>query len=872
MRQIIITLLFALEVCCVSAQNLTSAFFVFRNDGPVLPFFYEDVDSIRQSKIDTDSIERPEFVTTEFWTSDSVYRVPIASIDSIAFRTPSEIRKPRSKEISNELLSYLVAVDSLTLKFSPSVPQSILPEKGDKLTYSNSHKLMPCGFLGEVRTIDLEDEYVSIQCESISLEDAFERLYLVGDYKAIDDTETYRQSRSINEGEITLLPFVLRLQLLKPYESNYGWEISYPWEDFNFGMNNDVYIELKFVPHVKYLVYFDGLGSPYLKGYGLDFPSFVDVDLSGQFSVEHNIQLNGSVSYTLDLSNLPPPISIDVPLPIPYTGNLINFESHPEIGLSGNIAFDLNRKDFFDIGIRFSHAASKQIPRKLDIYEFKQSDPEVKVAMYSTDITLFKGWYAGLYLGVNKAPVKLVYAGASVSENLRHNFMIGLRDFESATKSTELYDRFIAKNVLTKSIQLNSVLGTKFDGLYDLNKSWSWEVTEPEAVELSIFPKFSQPKYIEDDAETHLEVEVEGSTYLPVYPGIKVVDRDGNVLFKEFNSEWHWTVENTHVEFPYLHKTFNKPCTVYPVFKIFDKEITASPSLNLNLKAIPVTDEAFAGSTEATLQGHLEMNSSTLLNITAVDYTVGFCYSTSSGNVKDGKVVECKLRTDRTFETNISGLDEDTDYYYCAFITTDTITEYGEVRHFYTKEAEEIDLGLSVNWRAWNVGANHSYEYGNHYAWGEKNVKGEYSWSSYFDNPYNGNEWIGCSVNTDISGVFEHDSSKDLGEDWRMPTREEMQELLDKCEWEWHTVEGVDGYKVTGPSGRSIFLPANGLADGSSLNNTGTYGAYWTSTPQADAEGKATAAALYFYGGMLKSLQWANRYAGRAVRPVRDKQ
>ncbi|WP_300804528.1 hypothetical protein, partial [uncultured Duncaniella sp.] len=385
-----------------------------------------------------------------------------------------------------------------------------------------------------------------------------------------------------------------------------------------------------------------------------------------------------------------------------------------------------------------------------------------------------------------------------------------------------------------------------------------------------LFPDFKDLKYVENGAETHLECNAEGLMYFPVYLGIKVVDDNNKEVFKEFNDKMHM-IGSTHVEFPYLHKTFNKPCTAYPVFKIFDREITASPSLDLNLMAVPVTDGAVVGSTEANLCGHLEMDSITNFDILLADYIVGFCYSTSSGNVKDGKVVECKLRTDRTFEANISGLNEDTDYYYCAFITTDTITEYGEVRHFYTKEAEEIDLGLSVNWRAWNVGANHSYEYGNHYAWGEKNVKGEYSWSSYFDNPYNGKEWIGCSVDTDISGVYEHDASKDLGEDWRMPTREEMQELLDKCEWEWHTVEGVDGYKVTGPSRRSIFLPANGLIDGSSLNNTGTYGAYWTSTPQADTEGKATAATLYFYGGMLKSLQWANRYAGRAVRPVRDK-
>lgn len=231
MKQIIITLLFALEVCCVSAQNLTSAFFVFRNDGPVLPFFYEDVDSIRQSKIDTDSIERPEFVTTEFWTSDSIYRVPIASIDSIAFRTPSEIRKPRSKEISDELLSYLVAVDSLTLKFSPSVPKSILPEKGDKLTYLNVMNLLPNGFLGEVRNVNVTDSNILVICDSIGISEAYSRLFKVMEYRSPKNI-----SRTTSNG-VQTIDFSIHYPLL--FDENYFVDFSLLKEDYAFGFNSN---------------------------------------------------------------------------------------------------------------------------------------------------------------------------------------------------------------------------------------------------------------------------------------------------------------------------------------------------------------------------------------------------------------------------------------------------------------------------------------------------------------------------------------------------------------------------------------------------------------------------------------------------------
>ncbi len=617
---------------------------------------------------------------------------------------------------------------------------------------------------------------------------------------------------------------------------------------------------------------------------------YFDVDVLGKYTIikedhtwepSYYIKFNGDANVAIDLeldsyfnfdllSEYIPEEYRDIPIPTPGCPALFTVIFRPEASVSGSIIVAGTWKYSLGMGFECRYSTESNIGNFIHINQITPLKSNLdKIDFFGTDMSLSAGGYLALRVGVPKMAV--CYIGAAAGLSLKSSFLIGKNEFKKALYSNLLYDKInFSNSLVTLSAYVEPRGEVKLFNIFEgkIGKTYSVDILSIPSKKL--FPDFKDLKYVENGAETHLECNAEGLMYFPVYLGIKVVDDNNKEVFKEFNDKMHM-IGSTHVEFPYLHKTFNKPCTAYPVFKIFDREITASPSLDLNLMAVPVTDGAVVGSTEANLCGHLEMDSITNFDILLADYIVGFCYSTSSGNVKDGKVVECKLRTDRTFEANISGLNEDTDYYYCAFITTDTITEYGEVRHFYTKEAEEIDLGLSVNWRAWNVGANHSYEYGNHYAWGEKNVKGEYSWSSYFDNPYNGKEWIGCSVDTDISGVYEHDASKDLGEDWRMPTREEMQELLDKCEWEWHTVEGVDGYKVTGPSRRSIFLPANGLIDGSSLNNTGTYGAYWTSTPQADTEGKATAATLYFYGGMLKSLQWANRYAGRAVRPVRDK-
>ena len=53
-------------------------------------------------------------------------------------------------------------------------------------------------------------------------------------------------------------------------------------------------------------------------------------------------------------------------------------------------------------------------------------------------------------------------------------------------------------------------------------------------------------------------------------------------------------------------------------------------------------------------------------------------------------------------------------------------------------------------------------------------------------------------------------ATRKLGSPWRMPTKEEIRELLDHCTWNWTTQDGVNGCEVKGPNGNSIFLPAAG--------------------------------------------------------------
>ena len=68
-----------------------------------------------------------------------------------------------------------------------------------------------------------------------------------------------------------------------------------------------------------------------------------------------------------------------------------------------------------------------------------------------------------------------------------------------------------------------------------------------------------------------------------------------------------------------------------------------------------------------------------------------------------------------------------------------------------------------------------------------------------------------------------------LGEGWRVPTKEEWDELINNCNLEWTTMNGVKGQKATGPNGNSIFLPAAGGRYYTYLRSAGQSGVYWSS-------------------------------------------
>ena len=165
-----------------------------------------------------------------------------------------------------------------------------------------------------------------------------------------------------------------------------------------------------------------------------------------------------------------------------------------------------------------------------------------------------------------------------------------------------------------------------------------------------------------------------------------------------------------------------------------------------------------------------------------------------------------------------------------------------------TTKIQLVDLGLPSGtlWADRNIGANTPEQAGDYFRFGEKVPFTEDSPEYFYD-----------EIEENIAGTTKDAATVILGKGYKMPTLEQIKELLECCTWEWTTINGIKGMLVTGPNGNSIFFPASGQRDNSSgsLSDVGSNGYYWSASANNSNYG------LYLY---FNSSYWSWDYSYRA--------
>ena len=217
-----------------------------------------------------------------------------------------------------------------------------------------------------------------------------------------------------------------------------------------------------------------------------------------------------------------------------------------------------------------------------------------------------------------------------------------------------------------------------------------------------------------------------------------------------------------------------------------------------------------------------------------------------------------ELNPGKKYEISAWGVIEDGMFAYQTVSPVISVT----TKALNLEDISTVDLGLSVLWSSCNLGAYAPDDKGDYFAWGEVVPNKD---------RYDIDNWAFAAGNYHDITSTEYDAAHvTLGDGWRIPTETEVRELIAKCKWEKVFNKGTLGYKVTGPNGNSIFLPAAGYRSLDKLIDYADIGEYWISTVSANDSKQQS---LYFYiPEDYKTVSIGSSHAiGANIRPVKSR-
>jgi len=295
MKKLYLIVLTVLTALTATAQTVGEAFYIYRNDGQFNAFFRDEVDSIAYSHYDLDSLYYDENVTQLVYTPDSLYRIPLAVIDSVGFVTPETTYQPGVIKLEGEIRQYVIRQDSLTIFFSNNTPTVILPHVGDKLVTLEMDDVFPIGFAGEVIGIENNGNDIEVVCTAVGLTDIFKYYYGVSQVAWDGERQLMRKAPGgRRKASNTFAPGKLTLSLL----NDYGFTNSYqPNDELSFDLS-----ELKADISVTPEIWGSGIVTV-TPEYGV----YVSLAVTGKYDLEENFSLKGGLSWKKDIT-----------LPYPY--------------------------------------------------------------------------------------------------------------------------------------------------------------------------------------------------------------------------------------------------------------------------------------------------------------------------------------------------------------------------------------------------------------------------------------------------------------------------------------------------------------------------------------------------------------------------
>lgn len=548
------------------AQTIGEAFYIYRNDGQFNVFFRDEVQSIEYSYADEDGNTYDEIVTQIVTTADSIYKIPLAAIDSVGFVHPRTIYKENVIPMEGELMDYLVCVDGLTLTFMPTLPNSLTPQEGTKLVELGLTDIFPHGFLGNVSKVIKTSEEITVKCDSIMLEDAVSRFY--GSYK-LEGKKSSKSRRAAYidtyHKSLNLEPFSKKISLSDLVAESEVMELSVDNSIFEINAKRFVDIFLT-----------------------ISIDDRLEID---RYDAHIETTLDSEVKYDFcgGISGGP---SVEVAIPdIPIVPG-ITFYMHPGAKLEGT----------GEVALGFTWTPVLEHVLNLEIYPKDLLKSKVtKNALNLQDSHFDWRYLAGtatfktaatLELGFGLGNSNFIKVGGELDFGIKEdiNYTFNIEDL-SKDKKNQVYNLIYDMN----KIDLTMYLGTYFvvSALGDdspWNIAWKpgkdWDLLK--IYEGRFFPSFDNVTIKRDEANSHIinaGSDISNDCFLPVTVGYILFDSDDNYIdtwYKDDANYWNRISSFHRYEHQFNGIDLTKSYKVYPCIKIFDKyDMIASPYAEL---------------------------------------------------------------------------------------------------------------------------------------------------------------------------------------------------------------------------------------------------------------------------------------------------
>ncbi len=848
-------------------QTISDAIFIYRNDDDFNAFFREEVDSIRYDEV----------MTQVIYTPDSIYRMSLPVIDSISFVQPEVILSNKVIQMDKTgLMDYLIDVDGMTLFFDSNTPKSLRPSKGDILICTDFDSWFFTeteGFIGKIKQIRNANGELIIDCVDVEdLSEIFEQLITIE--KIVDDDEANMSNiMRVKRGEW--------ISSRNPISMDLGFHA----DDYSLsGKLDGTYIAT---------VTFNLTHKKQLISLRLDH----DWQYGAHLKFEKEM---GSFGYIGSVGALP---AFRFPAALP----LFKFQiaGAPFLKGEGNVEVDFSLSSpkysyITEVGYRDGHfygfnKRNKTLGEKEPIFD----------TVFSLNGKIQCGYMVDLYLGtINclKSYFKTgldFYIGPQITGDF--NLKAGTADpvnFYSVFKDSKL-----GLSLLTIDYEAYgeaSIFGHKTPKALFLEGS----IQSPFYHEWYILPEFSELSIRKSYQEQTATVKSTPTRDIlfPMKLGMGLYDKNEK-LVQSFYEDYKYKRENKNFR---INQTFSslqckKNYIARPMIMIFDKEFPANPTKDFKLE-----DKIEVNTLDATkITKNSAMFKGEISNYTDKDNgECGFFYNNtgipSESNGTKISVGKLSNFSKGTFANELSGLEENTRYYYCSYYYANGEYNCGEQKSFKTKDYSTpavystcpddnhphlIDLGLPSGtlWACCNVGADKPEAYGGYYAWGETKEKNMYTDVTYqyctgvdFDE---GDGWYDeydqyQDLGYDIAGT-EYDVAHVLwGGSWVMPSADQFIELFNSSS-PWTEMNGVKGRFIFGSGFSKIFLPAAGFVEDLKDDDVNYYakfyGCYWLSSQSTSDYNLDTGLApsiVFDYTGSLNWWRGSFRWRGFPVRPV----